>query len=241
MLDLRPALFSFHFHPPAPALIARMHDAGILVAGSATSLAEAQALVDAGADFVIAQGAEAGGHRASFLEDPATVGMGTLALVRVLASALDVPVIAGGGIMDGAGIAAALALGADAIQLGTAFLGCPEAGTDALHRRAVLEWAGRGTRPTRAFSGRSARALRNRFLDAMAGAPVLPFPAQNQATRALRETAMAAGDAEYLSLWAGEGVALARALPAAELIHALVAETEQAIRALAARAAPPRP
>lgn len=230
-LAARPALFSFHFHPPARSLIARFQAAGCLVAGSATSLREAQALVDLGVDAVIAQGWQAGGHRASFLEDPAEEGAETLDLVAALdAMALAVPVIAAGGLMDGADIAAALEAGAALAQLGTAFVPCPESGAPAVHKAILAAAAARGTTVTRAFSGRPARAVGNRFTAAWEAGdgPILPFPIQNAATGPLRKAAAGQNDPEYYSCWAGSAAARARALPAADLVRRLEAERRAA-------------
>jgi nitronate monooxygenase len=225
-LELRPALFSFHFHPPSRELVARFQGQGARVAGSATSPAEAETLAALGVDLVIAQGYEAGGHRASFQGDPAAPGLDTLSLVGEIAAAVDIPVVAAGGIMDGADIARALEAGAAAVQMGTAFLACPESGASDAYKRALLAWSSRGTAFTRSFSGRPARALRNRFVETMAGAPVLPFPAQNEATGPLRAAAARLGDAELLSLWAGQGLPRLRPLPAAELVATLVEEMQ---------------
>jgi nitronate monooxygenase len=245
VLEARPAVFSFVF-----GLLDRRHtDAcrarGILTMGTATTLSEGLALEESGVDAVVAQGVEAGGHRGIFdpgAEDP---DIGILALTRSLAAKLSIPVVAAGGIMDGRGIAAALALGAQAAQMGTAFLLCDEAGTSEPYRRA-LEGARSGgdtrgvgharTELTRAFSGRWARGIPNRFLNEMKrhGPAILPFPAQNAFTRDLRQKSAQAGSSELLSLWAGEGVGQIRpSISAAQLIDTLEMETEEAIRALA--------
>lgn len=239
VLDAQPAVMSFVF-----GLLDRRHiDAcrarGVLTMGTATTLPEGLALEASGVDAVVAQGVEAGGHRGLFdpgAEDP---GIGTLALTRALAAELSIPVVAAGGIMDGRGIAAALALGAQAAQMGTAFLLCDEAGTSEPYRRALKDARGAAdarTELTRAFSGRWARGLKNRFLTEMKRDPgaVLPFPAQNAFTRDLRQKSAQAGSSELLSLWAGEGVRQIRPSgSAAQLIEALETETEEAIRALA--------
>jgi nitronate monooxygenase len=202
---------------------------GICLIGTATTVAEAVGLRRSGVDAVVAQGSEAGGHRGSYTASFEAGMIGTMALVPQMADAVDVPVIASGGIMDGRGIAAALALGAAAVQLGTAFLTCPEAGTPAPYRRALLDSAEDSTRITPAFSGRPARGIDNRFLREMADAEILPFPWQNALTRPLRTRAAELGRADLLSLWAGQGLRLVRELPAAELVRALVAETEAAL------------
>jgi nitronate monooxygenase len=165
-----------------------------------------------------------------------------MALVPQVADAVKVPVIASGGIMDGRGIAAALALGASAVQLGTAFLTCDEAGIPDAYKQAILAAREHETRLTRAFSGRPARGIVNRFMtEVERGAPpeaILPFPLQNALTRPLRTAAARQGRAEFLSLWAGQGLRLARRLPAARLVAELAAETDTARRRLAATSPP---
>ncbi len=223
------AAFSFTFGllpPDVHALVTRR----MVVIGTATTVDEARALEAAGADAVVAQGSEAGGHRGSFAADFAAGLIGTIALVPQVVDAVTIPVIASGGIMDGRGIAAALALGADAAQMGTAFLACDEAGVPDCYKAELLRGREDATRITRAFSGRPARGLVNRFMRELDAAPdaILPFPLQNDLTRPMRRAAAAAGRAEFLSLWAGQGVRLARRLPAAELMKRLVAELEDA-------------
>lgn len=156
-LALRPAVLSSHFNPFAPEVIREAQKNGIVVAGSATTLDEAQELEALGVDFIIAQGSEAGGHRGSFSSSRETGMIGSLALIRLIVKRCRVPVVAAGGIMDGAGIAAVLALGAQAAQMGTAFIPCPESGAPAQHKKSVLE-SSAGTAITRAFSGRAASA-----------------------------------------------------------------------------------
>lgn len=237
VLDSGAALFSVTFGlPPADALDAAKAR-GLRVMGTATTVAEAVALEQAGVDAVIAQGAEAGGHRGSFLGDPAANLIGTMALVPQVADAVRIPVVASGGIMDGRGVAAALALGAVAVQLGTVFLTCDEAGTAEPYRRAILSAGEDQTRLTHAFSGRPARGILNRFMESVeapdAPPAVLPFPLQNALTRPLRTAAAQQGRAEFLSLWAGQGLRLARRGPAAELVAALLRDSDAVIRGLA--------
>ncbi len=205
---------------------------GMAVIGTATTVAEAQALEQTGVDAIVAQGSEAGGHRGTFPGDePGMVG--TMALVPLIADAVGLPVIASGGIMDGRGIAAALALGADAVQMGTAFLTCDEAGVSDAYKDTILAAREDESRLTRAFSGRAARGIVNRFMTAVdtAGA-ILPFPLQNALTRPMRAAAGKAGKTDYLSLWAGQGGRLARREPAAATVARLVRETEAAIAGL---------
>ncbi|HET7091663.1 MAG TPA: nitronate monooxygenase, partial [Anaerolineae bacterium] len=181
----------------------------------------------------------AGGHRGTFVGAFETGMVGTMALVPQVIDAVTVPVIASGGIMDGRGIAAALALGASAVQMGTAFLTCDEAGIPEAYKEAILNAREHETRLTRAFSGRPARGIVNRFMTAVdrADAPeaILPFPLQNALTRPLRNAAARQGRAEFLSLWAGQGVRLARRQSATTLITRLANETEVAIRRLVLR------
>jgi nitronate monooxygenase len=209
---------------------------GMFVIGTATTVEEAVALEQAQVDAVITQGSEAGGHRATFHTDFDAGMVGAISLVPQVVDAVRVPVIASGGIMDGRGIAAALTLGASAVQMGTAFLTCDEAGAPEAYKAAILNAREHETRLTRAFSGRPARGIVNRFMTEFehsgARGSILPFPLQNALTRPLRSAAAQQGRAEYLSLWAGQGVRLARRQRAAELVERLALETEMAIGAL---------
>ncbi|MBK1841289.1 nitronate monooxygenase [Azospirillum sp. YIM B02556] len=237
LLDSGAAFYSVTFGLPPADSVAAAKARGLRVLGTATTVAEAVALEQAGVDAVIAQGSEAGGHRGSFIGDPAANLVGTMALVPQVADAVGVPVIASGGIMDGRGIAAALALGAAAVQMGTAFLTCEEAGPPEAHKQAILSAREDQTRVTRAFSGRPARGIANRFMevveDRQAPEAVLPFPLQNTLTRPLRTAAAKDGRAEFLSLWAGQGLRLARRRPAGDLVAELLRGTEAVRRALA--------
>ncbi len=231
LLEERPTVVSFHFGLPAPDRIAALHAAGIVLIATATNPAEGRAIAAAGIDAVVAQGYEAGGHRGVF--DPASPDdcLGTLALTRLLARELDVPVIAAGGVMDGAGIAACLLLGASAVQLGTAFVACPESSADAGFRAALLGPGARHTVMTAAISGRPARCLSNRFTALGEGVEdILPaYPIAYDAGKALNAAAKAAGESGFGAQWAGQGAPLARALPAAMLVAELRAEIEQAL------------
>lgn len=241
LVDSRVAAASFTFGCLTADQVARLHAVGTAVIGTATTVAEARAWAAVGADAICAQGGEAGGHRGSFLtgspESASENLIGTMALVPAICDAVSCPVIAAGGIMDGRGIAAALALGAWAVQLGTAFLLAPEAITSPPWRRAIAEAADDPTRLTRAFSGRYARGIENQFMRELRGAErELPaYPIQNALTQPLRAAAARAGNAELLSLWAGQGVRKARAMGAAELVQTLWAETQEAVRALGQR------
>lgn len=205
----------------------------MVVMGTATTVAEAVALERSGVDAIVAQGSEAGGHRGSFAVPFEQAMVGTVALVPQIVDAVRIPVVASGGIMDGRGIAAALALGASAAQLGTAFLTSEEAGIADVYKEAILAAGEHETRITRAFSGRPARGIVNRFMsDVDASGTALPFPHQNALTRPLRQAAARQGRADMLSLWAGQGVRLARRQRAADLVKRLTAEMDEAIRHL---------
>ena len=229
LLEAKVPVFSFTFGTPSREILDACRSAGIFTLGTATCVAEARALEEAGVDAICAQGAEAGGHRGTFDRDRDPPLVGTLALVPQLVDAVRVPVVAAGGIMDGRGVAAALALGAEAVSLGTAFLLCPEAGTSAPWRAALKAARDDATVITRAFSGRAARGLANRFTREMAGAALAPFPVQNALTREIRAAAQRAGDFEYLSLWAGQAASLARELPAKELVAVIMREAQDAL------------
>jgi nitronate monooxygenase len=231
---IRPRAFTTHLADLPRERVKKFQSLGMLVGGAATTVAEAKHLEAAGFDFVIAQGGEAGGHRGTWLRDPYDALTGTLALTRLVVRAVRLPVVAAGGIMDGAGIAAVLALGAQAAQLGTAFLPCPESGASQVHRDALIATEEDDTRITEKFSGKPARSLVNRFIREMAEAPQLAFPAQNSITSKLRVASAKAGKPDCVALWAGQAAALARKLPAAELIRTLEQETIAALRASAA-------
>ncbi len=232
--EIAPRVFTVHLSDLPAERISKLKAKNILIGGSANCIAEAQRLESLGFDFVIAQGGEAGGHRGSYLRDPYDSLTGTLALVRMVVRAVRVPVVAAGGIMDGAGIAATLALGAQLAQLGTAFIPCPESGAPQIHKEFLLKEKEDNTRLTEKFSGKPARGLSNRFMIEMAAndAPQLAFPAQNSVTGKMRQAAAKAGRPEFLAMWAGQAAPLSRALPAAELIARLNAETIESIQTL---------
>jgi len=219
-------MVSFTFGIPVPELIAAFRARGTEVAGTATSVREAVAFAAAGADGIIGQGGEAGAHRGTFLGRFEDAMVSTLTLVPQIRRAVSLPIYAAGGIMNGAGIKAVLGLGADIAVLGTAFLACPESGIPHCYREALMAAADDGTTITRAFSGRPARGLRNRMLEAGSAHPeaILPFPWQNALTRPMRNAAAKLGRPEFLSLWAGQGAGLAREMPAAELVALLARE-----------------
>ncbi|WP_217351167.1 NAD(P)H-dependent flavin oxidoreductase [Thalassospira marina] len=232
LLEVRPAVVSFHFGLPDQDVIAALKQAGIMLFATVTSLAEAQLIERAGIDAIVAQGIEAGGHRGMF--DPAAPddGLGTFALVRLLVRHCKLPVIAAGGIMDGAGIVAALKLGAVAAQLGTAFVSCPESAADDAYRAALTGEGAHHTRLTSLISGRPARALANRFTalaDSAQGQAAVPdYPIAYDAGKALHAAAKAKGEFGFGAQWAGQGAPLSRAMTAAELVKTLVKEMKQA-------------
>lgn len=229
----RPPVVSFHFGLPSDEIVRVLRDAGIRLLASATSLPEAQCAVAVGMDSVIAQGWEAGGHRSVFDPESPDDRTRTRDLVRLLVGGIDLPVIAAGGIMDGAGIAAALDLGALAVQMGTAFIACDESLADADYRQALACAATSGTVMTRVISGRPARSLSNRFTAfgaSIRDKEIPAYPIAYDLGKALHVAAKARGDHGFGAQWAGEGAARARAMPAAQLIATLAIELEQAQR-----------
>ena len=220
----KPRIVSFHFGLPSEERIRALCEAGIVLLATATNVAEGRAAAKAGTHAVVAQGYEAGGHRGVFDPDAPDDCLTTLALTRILTRGLDVPVIAAGGIMDGAGIAAALRLGASAVQLGTAFVPCTESDADAGYREALAGDAANHTVMTRAISGRPARCLRNSFTELGAGVSprdIPAYPIAYDAGKALNAAAKTAHESGYGAQWAGQGAPLARQRPAAELIALL--------------------
>lgn len=231
VLAARPAAFSFVFGVPGADALARCRKLGIVTIGTATTADEAVVLEQAGIDLVVATGFEAGGHRVSFLRPPEDCLTGTLALVPQVVDAVGVPVIAAGGIADGRGIVAALALGAEAVQLGTAFLACRESNAEPLHRERLFSKDARHTGLTRVFSGRLARGLVNRLMkDLHSDAHRLaPYPVQSWLTGALKSAAAAQGRSDLMALWAGQSTPLLQHRDAASLIAALVKDVDDAV------------
>lgn len=225
---------SFVFGVPGPEVWKRLADAGVLTLGTATTVHEAERWMAAGAYGVVAQGAEAGGHRGTFLAPPEESLVGTMALVPAIATRIDGPVVAAGGVMDGRGIAAALALGASAVQLGTAFLLCTESSIAPAYREELRAGDETATAVTKAFTGKAARGVRNRFMRELAPyQDELPgYPNQHHRTRDLRQRAKELGRSDYMSLWAGQGLRLSRELSAEALMATLVEETDAAIARL---------
>lgn len=224
--EFRPPVVSFHFGLPAPELLARVKSWGATILSSATTLEEALWLEARGVDAIIAQGCEAGGHRGMFLSDDLTTQVGTLALVPQLVQAVNVPVIAAGGIADARGVAAALALGAAGVQIGTAYLLCPEATTSAIHRAALKSEAARHTALTNLFTGRPARGIMNRFMAELGPiSPLAPaFPLATGAIATLRARAESQGSGDFSPLWSGQNASGGQELPAAVLTRALAAD-----------------
>ncbi|MEO8703047.1 MAG: nitronate monooxygenase [Kofleriaceae bacterium] len=203
LLAVAPPVFSFVFGVPAPAVLAACKQRGIVTAGAATTIAEGRALDEAGVDLIVASGCEAGGHRPSFLARSEDSLMGTFALVQLLADRVKAPVIAAGGITDGRGIRAALTLGAQAAQLGTAFLACEESNATQAHRELLFSERAEHTTLTRGFTGRLARGLANRWTREQTTA-LLPYPIQSWLLGQLRPAAIAAGVTDLISLWSGQ-------------------------------------
>jgi nitronate monooxygenase len=228
ILDCSPPLVSFTFGIPSAGILEQCRKKGIRTAGAATTLDEAIALEAAGADLIIASGFEAGGHRPSFLAPAEDSLVGTFVLVQQIRDRVRTPVIAAGGIATGKGIAAALALGADGVQVGTAFLVCEESGAPAFHRQLLLSGAARYSVLTRAFTGRLGRGLMNRIAKETAGKEkgFLPFPLQSRFMSQLRQEAVERQKWEFLYLWGGQIATILKHTNAAELMAALVAETD---------------
>ncbi len=234
VLEFKPRVVSFHFGMPDAALVRRVKDAGLLVTSSATTAEEARWLEDHGCDVVIAQGNEAGGHRGMFLTDDIARQPGTMALVPQVVDAVKVPVIAAGGIGDGRGIAAALALGAAGVQIGTAFLLTPEAKTSPLHRAALKQANDNSTTLTNVFTGRPARGIVNRYISEVGpmSAEAPQFPLAAGASQPMRAAAEARGSADFTPLWSGQAPTFAREMPTGALIAKLVEETEAVMKRL---------
>lgn len=232
VLERKPAVFSFTFGIPSAEALKALREAKIFVIGTATTADEAQMLEEAGVDAVVLQGAEAGAHRGTFSVPAEEALVPMMTLLRHTVARVDVPVIASGGIMTGGEIAEALRAGAEAAQLGTAFLACDEAGTSKAYRDALLHAHGDPTVITRAFSGRAARGIRNGFIDRVGERRelIFPFPLQNAFTRPMRTAAAQQGKADYLSLWAGTGVSRIRPMPAGALVAMLAKETGENVR-----------
>lgn len=235
-LEARPAALSFVYGAPPPDLIQRAKERGITLIGTATTVGEAVYLEQAGMDVIVATGLEAAGHRVSFLAQPEDSLVGSLALVPQVADAVRVPVIAAGGIASGRQVAAVLMLGADAAQVGTAFLATEESEISELHRAALLSGRATHTALTRAYSGRLARGIPNEFSERVAAGiqPVAPFPVQSWLMGRLKKAAIIQGRGERISLWAGQSAGMIRFRPAAEVMADLVGEADRLLAGTAA-------
>ena len=230
LLQMKPEVVSFNFGLPDAAVVAALRAAGVFVLCSATTVAEARILHSCGVDAVIAQGTEAGGHRGTFTDTPISMQPGLFSLLPQVVDAVDVPVVAAGGIADGRGVAAALMLGASGVQVGTAFLRCEQANVRDAHRCAVETGDDACSVISEVISGRPARYIKNRLIEKLSGAEPLPFPAQFAWTGPLEAT----GEVAMSALFAGQSVALSRALGAGELVETLAAETSDCLRAFQA-------
>ena len=223
--QVRPAVVSFHFGLPSDDLLARVRALGARIVGCATTVAEARWLDAKGVDAIVAQGLEAGGHRGTFLSDDLTTQVGTLALVPQIVRAVRVPVIAAGGVADAGGVRAMLALGATAVQVGTAFMLCPEATTSRVHRDALASDAALHTALTNVFTGRPARGIVNRIVREVGpiSAKAPPFPLATAAMAPLRAEAERRGSGDFSPLWSGQNASGCRAIPAAQVVRELTA------------------
>lgn len=235
LIAAAPPVASFTFGILNSEQVERFHARGTRVVGTATTVAEARAWAEVGADAIIAQGMEAGGHRGTFLRPVEESLIGTVALLPAIKAATGLPTIAAGGVMDGRSIAAMLMLGADAVQMGTAFLLTEESAISEPWRAELAGRTADDVRLTRAFSGRYARGIENRFMREMAGRDVPPYPIQNALTAELRSTAAKAGRADMLSLWAGQGLHAIRQGRTGELIETFWAEAQAAFTDAARR------
>lgn len=235
ILEAKPPVFSFVFGIPSEEVLRACRTSGIRTIGTATTVDEARALDVASVDAIVATGFEAGGHRVSFLRPPEECLMGMLALVPQVVDHVKVPVIAAGGIADARGIVAALALGAQAVQIGTAFLACEESDATAIHREKLFSNAAKDTVLTRAFTGRLARGIRTRFSDDMRAhdPALLPYPFQYWLTGTLRRVALERGRSDFVALWTGQAAPLLRARSARQLMEELVRTMPRLLEELA--------
>ena len=228
LLEENISIIGFHFGLPEPEEVEQVKASGALLIGCATRPSDAVILEQSGADIIVAQGFEAGGHQGTFIaaEEPSTIGL--MSLIPQIVDAVSVPVIAAGGLMDGRGLAAALALGAGAGQLGTAFLATQESKAHDLHKKLLLERKGGVPRFTRAFSGRPARGIVNRMMEDIEKTPnaILPFPYQHILTSEIRAVAAKTNKPEFLSMWAGQGANMVRNMSTGEMVRVLAKELE---------------
>lgn len=236
LLEARPPVFSFVYGIPGEPILDACRARGIVTIATVTTVDEAEAAEAAGVDLLVATGFEAGGHRVSFLHRSEDVLTGTMSLIPQVRDRVRLPVIAAGGIADGRAIAAAIVLGADGVQIGTAFLACDESNASAPHRKALFSEQAKRTVLTRAFTGRLARGIRNRFAEEMSAyeGDFAPYPAQSWLAAGFKPAAIAQERGDLISLWAGQSAGLLRHRQAEQLLRALVAETEAALRRLQA-------
>ena len=229
LLDEGISVFSFIYGIPSEQILNEFRRLGIVLIGTATTVDEAIALEQAGVEVIVASGFEAGGHRGSFLQPSEDSLTGTMALVPQVADAVRLPVVAAGGIGDARGIVAAFALGAEGVQMGTAFLACEESGANTLHREALLSGQAKPTALTRGFTGRLARGIKNRLLDELnqKDIEILPYPLQRALVRNLSISAEKAGRSEFLPLWAGQSANLSRCTDVRALLGTLVKEVSE--------------
>ena len=232
LIDARVPVFSFIVGIPPREILDKCRAKSIITIGTATTPDEAIALEEAGVDAIVASGFEAGGHRGSFLRPADESLMGTFSLVPQVADAVDLPVIAAGGIADARGLVAAMALGADGVQIGTAFLACEESGASRLHREALLSDKARYTGLTRGFTGRLARGIRNRLMDELNGPEVeiLPYPLQRALVRNLTSAAEGAGRPDLVQMWAGQSASLSSCTDVNAFLRSLVGEVNENLR-----------
>jgi nitronate monooxygenase len=232
ILEEKVPIFSFTFGIPDSRIMQELKANEILVSGTATTVREALMLEQSGADMIVAQGSEAGGHRGTFAAAFDHALIGTMALVPQIVDQVNVPVIASGGIMDGRGIMASLALGASGVQMGTAFLTCTESGAHPAYKQAILHSTEESTQITRTFSGKPARGIRNRFMEDMQNArqEIPAYPVQNALTRDIRQAAGKQNKPEYMSLWAGQASPMSKPQSVSDLMNGLLAQVSQSMR-----------
>jgi nitronate monooxygenase len=229
VIEARAKIVSFTFNNPSKSLIEKLHDSGITVMATATTVKEARELESSGVDVIVAQGSEAGGHRGTFLDVEDEALIGTMALVPQVVDAVRCPVFAAGGIMDGRGVAAALSLGATAVQLGTAFLTVHESGASEIHQDSILSSKDTDTKITQAFSGKSARGFKNEMMMNLEKLDLPPYPIQHILTSDIRKEAARQGNKEMISMWAGQASAMSQKQSAQELIESLVHDCKKTI------------
>jgi nitronate monooxygenase len=232
LLEESVPVFSFTLGTPVKKWMEAFKSKGTVVIGTATNLLEARALQEVDVDAICAQGTEAGGHRGTFIGDYNHSMIGLMSLLPQICDAVSIPVIAAGGIMDGRGIAAALALGAQAVQMGTAFLATTECPVHTRYKEALTSHEAHDTAITSVFSGGAARGITNRFMREQSDSTLLPFPFHNAVTRPLRKVANEKGETDYTNLWSGQSGKLARTISTHELIETLVNETNEALSKL---------